>query len=163
MTVVIDCPTAADTVAVARRLAPLVAAGDVILLGGELGAGKTTFTQGLAAGLGVEAPVTSPTFTLLCSYPTARGFDLLHADVYRLERATDIAALGLAELLEEDAAAVIEWGQRAVPVLAPGHLSVGFEFGDRDGWRRLSFHTTGEHWTARRAQLVRAVTGGEGR
>ena len=90
-----------------------------MLLGGELGAGKTTFTQGLAAELGVAEPVTSPTFVLVHSYKTAAGWDLLHADVWRLEHLQEVIDLALPELLEDGAAAVIEWGEIAAPALAP--------------------------------------------
>lgn len=100
-----------------------------MLLGGDLGSGKTTFTQGLAAALGVAGPVTSPTFVLLHSYPTSAGWDLLHADVWRLGQLQEVIDLAIPELQEEGAAAVVEWGERAAPAL-PGdslHVAIAFE------------------------------------
>ena len=119
-------PTAAS---IAKTLLP----GDVILLDGDLGAGKTTFTQGLARAMGVGEQVTSPTFTLVRSYPTSFGVELIHADVYRLETLADIVALGLPEMLENGAVAVIEWGERAAPALGPEHLGIRFALTDVEG------------------------------
>src|ERR1700752_5285037 len=108
-------PTKALGAAIARTLLP----GEVLLLDGDLGAGKTTFTQGLAWAMGVRDPVTSPTFTLVRSYPPSFGVDLIHVDVYRLDRLFDIVDLGLPEMLENGAVAAIEWGGRAAPALGP--------------------------------------------
>ncbi|MGI8493473.1 MAG: tRNA (adenosine(37)-N6)-threonylcarbamoyltransferase complex ATPase subunit type 1 TsaE [Acidimicrobiales bacterium] len=150
---VLDCPSLADTAAVAHRLAPLLVAGDVVLLDGELGAGKTAFTQALAEAVGVDRPITSPTFTLVAPYHTARGYDLLHVDLYRLEKTSEVAALGLAELLEEGAVAVIEWGARANPVLSPNHLSISFEVLP-DGGRRLTLTGEGAGWPERLSAIA---------
>jgi tRNA threonylcarbamoyl adenosine modification protein YjeE len=98
-------------------LAGVARTGDLVVLAGALGAGKTTFAQGFARGLGVEGPVTSPTFTLLRQYPCALGH-LLHADVYRLEQLADVVDLGLGELVE-DGVALVEWGDVAGPALGP--------------------------------------------
>ena len=100
----------------AARLARVARRGDVIVLQGPLGAGKTTFAQGFARGLGVEGPVTSPTFTLVRQYPCALG-QLVHADVYRLDHLAEVADLGLADLVE-DGVALVEWGDVARAVLA---------------------------------------------
>ncbi|MGH8988787.1 MAG: tRNA (adenosine(37)-N6)-threonylcarbamoyltransferase complex ATPase subunit type 1 TsaE [Acidimicrobiales bacterium] len=110
-----DSPDA--TRAVAVRLAGAARRGDVIVLQGSLGAGKTTFAQGFARGLGVEGPVTSPTFTLVRQYPCTLG-QLVHADVYRLEHLAEVADLGLADLVEEGVA-LVEWGDVARPALGP--------------------------------------------
>jgi tRNA threonylcarbamoyladenosine biosynthesis protein TsaE len=142
--------SAEETRTLAARVAGLLAVGDVILLGGDLGAGKTTFTQGLAAAVGVRAPVTSPTFTLVRSYD-AGVFQLLHADVYRLEHLQEVIDLGLPELLEEGAVAVIEWGDHAAPALLPDYLHVGFEFGPGDEDRVVELRAVGDRWAARLA------------
>jgi tRNA threonylcarbamoyladenosine biosynthesis protein TsaE len=119
---------ASDTRDLGAALARLLRPGDTVLLGGELGAGKTTFTQGLAAALGVTEPVTSPTFVLLHSYKTSAGWDLLHADVWRLKQLQEVIDLAIPELLEEGAAAVVEWGELAAPVLPPDCLYVTISF-----------------------------------
>jgi tRNA threonylcarbamoyladenosine biosynthesis protein TsaE len=111
----------------AGRLARLCRPGDVVLLIGDLGAGKTVFAQGFAAALGVEGPVTSPTFALVrqyrCGVDSPIGL-LIHADVYRTGSLDEVADLALAELVEEDAVALVEWGDLAAPALGPSALEV---------------------------------------
>jgi tRNA threonylcarbamoyladenosine biosynthesis protein TsaE len=129
----------------------------VLLLDGDLGAGKTTFTQGLARAMGVGEVVTSPTFSLVRSYPTAFGVELIHVDVYRLETQAEIVALGLPEMLEDGAVAVVEWGQRAGPALSPDHLGVRLELTDIDGERRVGLTPVGPRWHVRWDDLVAAA------
>jgi tRNA threonylcarbamoyladenosine biosynthesis protein TsaE len=100
-----------ETAELARRLAAHLQAGDLILLEGDLGAGKTTFVQGLAQGLGVQAPVTSPTFTLIHHYYGGR-LPLYHFDLYRLEGEEEIIGLGFEEYLEQKGVIVMEWAER---------------------------------------------------
>jgi tRNA threonylcarbamoyladenosine biosynthesis protein TsaE len=144
---------------VAERVGALVTAGDLVLLGGDLGAGKTTFTQGLARAVGVAQRVTSPTFTLLHSYE-GRSFRLLHADVYRLEHLQEVIDLGLPELLEEGAAAVVEWGDLAAPVLLPDHLDIRMFFGPGDDDRVMAFEPVGSRWQSRLPALRALVEDG---
>jgi tRNA threonylcarbamoyladenosine biosynthesis protein TsaE len=98
-----------ETEAAGEELAATLAVGDLVLLVGELGAGKTTFVRGLARGLGVKAAVQSPTFQLVRVYPGR--IQLAHVDLYRLEAGSELADLGLDELLDEGVVAV-EWGDR---------------------------------------------------
>ena len=98
-----------ETEAAAARLAGHLRRGDLLLLVGELGAGKTTFVRGLARGMGLEADVMSPTFQLVRVYPGP--LQLAHVDLYRLSNTAELADLGLEELLEEGVVAV-EWGDR---------------------------------------------------
>jgi tRNA threonylcarbamoyladenosine biosynthesis protein TsaE len=115
------------TRALATGLALLCRAGDIVLLVGDLGAGKTVFAQGFAAALGVEGPVTSPTFALVRHYrcgPDSPVSTLIHADVYRTGSVAEVVDLALAELVEEDAVAVIEWGDLAAPALGESALEV---------------------------------------
>jgi tRNA threonylcarbamoyladenosine biosynthesis protein TsaE len=114
-------PTAEHTRTIGRSIAALLRAGDVVIVAGELGAGKTTFTQGLAAGLGVTDPVVSPTFTLAREYEGR--LRLVHVDLYRLDRAQEVLDLGL-EDVADDAVLVVEWGDIAVAYLTPEHLEV---------------------------------------
>ena len=150
--------SAVDTRELAGRLSALLVAGDIVLLGGDLGAGKTTFTQGLAIGLGVSEPVTSPTFILLRSYDgrSSDGKDrlkLLHADVYRLDHLQEIIDLGLPELMEDGGVAVIEWGDMALPVLLPDYLNIRIEFGAGDDDRELVLQPVGRPWMARHRRM----------
>jgi len=128
----------AETVAVARKLAADLRAGNVLLLSGNLGAGKTAFVRGLAEGLGVDPEeVSSPTFTLIHEYRGGR-LTLYHVDLYRLDRAaTD--DLGLDELGVRDGVLAIEWPDRLTHTM-PGAIDVGLDIVDdetrRIRWRR---------------------------
>ena len=109
----------AETIALARTLATTLRRGAVLALSGDLGAGKTHFVKGLAAGLGTAASVTSPTFTLLHEYPGGR-LPLYHFDFYRLDDADEALRIGLDEYLDGDGACVIEWAEK-FPALLPPH------------------------------------------
>lgn len=129
-----DTPEA--TVALGRALAARLAAGDVVALHGDLGAGKTHLVKGIATGLGGRADdVTSPTFTLVHEYDTAPV--LVHADLYRVESEAEAAALGLDEWMEGGAVVVVEWPERAPGLLPPDalHLTLAHLGGNR---RRLA-------------------------
>jgi len=121
-----------ETQALGAALAVCVRPGQVIALRGDLGAGKTAFVQGLAAGLGVQARVTSPTFILVNEYLTPAGSRLIHVDTYRLGDTVDVASLeaatfGLEETLSSDDAVVaIEWAERVADVLPSDHILVEF-------------------------------------
>jgi tRNA threonylcarbamoyladenosine biosynthesis protein TsaE len=117
-----------ETMAVARELAQTLRAGDVVLLSGNLGAGKTAFVRGLAEGLGVDPnEVSSPTFTIVHEYRGGR-LTLYHADLYRLER-TATEDVGLEEMGVKDGVLAIEWPDRLTHAL-PGALSVNLEIVD---------------------------------
>ncbi len=109
------------TRAVAAAVAGSLEAGDVVALTGELGAGKTCFVQGAAAGLGVSAPVTSPTFVLVRNYEGR--LPVVHCDVYRLDRLGDVLELG-DEVLAPDVVTFVEWGDAIATLLPPDHLEV---------------------------------------
>lgn len=98
-----------DTRAIAAAVAELARPGDLIVLAGQMGAGKTAFAQGFARALGIDEPVTSPTYTLVHTYQTG-ATTLHHADLYRLEHTAEVADLGLDELREDDAIVLVEWG-----------------------------------------------------
>src|SRR5271165_1716332 len=110
-----------------RRLAGLLRAGDLIVLSGPLGAGKTTLAQGIGAGLGVRGPVTSPTFVIARVHPNlGNGPDLVHADAYRLGSRTEVDDLDLDADLATSVT-VVEWGEGLVEGLAPSFLQVVIE------------------------------------
>jgi tRNA threonylcarbamoyladenosine biosynthesis protein TsaE len=120
----------AETAAVGRDLARTLAAGAVVLLSGDLGAGKTAFVRGLADGLGVDpADVSSPTFTLIHEYRSGR-LPLFHADLYRLNDAREIDELGLDEI-GEDGVLAIEWAEK-LPRSTFGAIAVRIDQGDGD-------------------------------
>ena len=136
--------------------------GDVLLLSGDLGAGKTTFAQGFGRALDIDEPVTSPTFTLVRQYEleeVPRGIRVvLHADVYRLEHLTEVADLGLGQLVEDAGVALVEWGEAAEPVLGDGALSILLEADpDDDDRRALTVSSSGTAWESRWADLVAAL------
>jgi tRNA threonylcarbamoyladenosine biosynthesis protein TsaE len=111
--------------ALGMRLGRILAAGDVVALVGDLGAGKTVLTQGLARGLGIAAttPIPSPTFTLVNEHVGGR-VPLVHADLYRLEVERELTQLGLVERLGEDEVVVVEWADRFPRILPPDRLEI---------------------------------------
>ena len=141
-----------DTAAIAQVVASLVQPDDVIVLGGDLGAGKTAFTKALCAQLGVTDPVTSPTFTLAQRYDGGR-LQVHHLDVYRIDQIDEVIDLALPELFESKGLVVIEWGDTIAPALPANYLMVRFEFGAGDDDRRLEFSAIGPSWSARLDQL----------
>ncbi len=154
-----------DTRAIAAALARVVFVGDVILLLGDMGAGKTAFAQGFGAGLGVDEPVTSPTFNLVHTYDTGRMV-LHHADLYRLDRTSEIADLALGELVEGDGVLLVEWGEPAASLLGD-HLeirletpesSVSVDDEDADTHRVLTVIPCGESWTRRWSKIEAALS-----
>lgn len=138
----------AETVRLGEILGRALRAGDVVALVGDLGAGKTTLTQGIARGHGVREPVTSPTFALIHEYPGDPP--IFHVDPYRLERAEETYDLGLDEYFGRDGIAVVEWADRIAPLLPIDRLTLELtmEAGDsldmEDAPRRLSASAGGE-------------------
>ncbi len=115
----------------AAALAELLEPGDVVVLSGDLGAGKTCFVQGAARGLGVEARVTSPTFSLVRTYPDGR-IPVVHCDVYRLDRLHDVLDLG-EEVLARDVVTFVEWGDAVGALLPHDRLDVDIVLEDAAG------------------------------
>ena len=156
-------PDAAATRAWGEALAGVLGAGDLVVLTGDLGAGKTTLTQGIGAGLGVRGQVASPTFVIARVHPSLRGGPaLVHVDAYRLGSLDDVDALDLDESLE-DSVTIVEWGGGLVESLADDRLEIVLDrprggsdagaaddaAGDDDpaaGVRRVTLTTHGERW-----------------
>ena len=125
-----ELPTIADTRAFGRELAALLRPGDLVVLAGPLGAGKTALTQGIGAGLGVRGPVTSPTFVLARVHRGGR-VPLVHVDAYRLSGMADVDDLDL-DATTDEAVTVVEWGHGLVEQLADEHLVVELDRRDDD-------------------------------
>ena len=144
-----------QTRALAGAVAELARPGDLLLLVGDLGAGKTAFTQGFGAGLGIDEQITSPTFALVQGY-TGR-LDLNHLDVYRLEQVNEALDLGLSELLDEGSVTLIEWGDTITSALPRDYLEVSITFGDEADDRLLELRPVGPQWQARMRALSIAL------
>jgi tRNA threonylcarbamoyladenosine biosynthesis protein TsaE len=128
--------TTDDTKVAGEEFTRVLRPGDVVLLSGQLGAGKTVFAQGVARGLGVVDRVTSPTFTMVRQHECRndRGIATLHhADVYRVGSLAEVLDLALGELVEESAVALVEWGEIASSVFGLAVMSVDFTIDDSEG------------------------------
>lgn len=148
----------ADTHGVAAAIAQLSRTGDIIVLAGEMGAGKTAFAQGFGAALGVDEPITSPTFTLVHTYDTGR-VTLHHADLYRLDKMSEVSDLALHEMVDGDGVMLVEWGDVASELLGD-HLEVFLRHNtDRaDDERSIVIHSVGAQWASRLERLKTALT-----
>jgi len=167
-----------DTHTIAAAIAGVARPGDVIILSGEMGAGKTAFAQGFGRALGVEQPITSPTYTLVHSYDVPKSgplgrVTLHHADLYRLDRTEEVADLALAELAEFDGIVLVEWGE-VVETTFGEHLIVHLEHDDEsdddqadevdgeldgsaDDVRSIEIAGVGPTWASRWSRVVAAV------
>lgn len=154
---VLHAATTDDTHAVGEALAQVLVSGDVVVLTGELGAGKTTLVRGVAEGLGAEEHVASPTFTLVREYVTGR-IPIAHVDVYRLTRVQDVVDLGLEELSDGVAVLLIEWGDAIEELLPADRLRVELTTSPADDEsRRIEVSTEGPGWTSREEALGQAL------
>ena len=144
-----------DTRSLAAEIAGLSRSGDLVLLAGDLGAGKTSFVQGFGRALGVEEPITSPTFVLVRTYDGV--VPVVHVDVYRLDHLQELLDLGIGELLDAGGVTLIEWGDAVLPALPPDFLEVRFELGDGDDERVVRVRANGSSWAARLESLRKAL------
>lgn len=147
--------SAEDTRELGAALATVARSGDVVLLSGDLGAGKTTLVQGFARGLGVTEPVVSPTFILVRTYHGR--LTLVHADAYRMDNLREVTDLDLPELLDDGGVALVEWGDVIAPVLPADYLEIRLEIGEGDDDRHISARVVGPTWAPRAAALRRAL------
>ena len=145
-----------ETRDLASLLTKVFQAGDVVVLSGDLGAGKTAFTQGLGLALGVDHPITSPTFTLANRYEGE--LILNHLDVYRLENFQEVEDLGLSELIDTNSLTVIEWGDVISSVLIEGYLEITLSLGEGLNDRIIDFSPIGHKWLERESELVSLVS-----
>lgn len=141
-------PTVEDTWAFGAQLASLLRPGDLLLLTGPLGAGKTALTQGIGKGLGVQGVVNSPTFVIARVNPPGSGsVPLVHVDAYRLEGLEELEDLDL-EASVADSVTVVEWGAGMAESLAESHLEMRIER-RRDDTREITMHARGGDWQQR--------------
>lgn len=149
--------SAEETQSLAGALAAQVRPADLVMLVGEIGAGKTTFTKGFGRALGIDEPITSPTFVLLRSYEGSMV--LHHVDIYRLEHLQEVIDLGLMELLDEGGVALVEWGDLAEPVLPRDYLEVRLAVeGEDSEARRIEVRGVGPGWSTREESLRGALS-----
>ena len=151
----IQTQSAEETRNLGATIGRLLREGAIITLTGDLGAGKTTFVQGLGAGLGVKETITSPTFILINRYRCADGRKLQHADCYRLANAPlEMWDIGLGELFWSDDVVVVEWADRIPGLLPPEYLDIAIGHGDGDD-RQFTLRARG----GRYASLLRELRG----
>lgn len=141
MRIALTTISAEETTALGERLGRLLGPGDVVALFGDLGAGKTTLTKGIAVGLGLAADIHSPTFTLIHEHPGA--VPLYHVDLYRLSSEEEVETLGLEEYIYSDGVTIIEWADRMKSILPKDRLDITLRMqGDTE--RELTFETVSE-------------------
>lgn len=143
--------SADETRAIGERLGPLLTPGDVVILSGDLGAGKTAFVQGAARGLGVDGRVSSPSFVLVREYEGR--IPMLHVDVYRLGSLQELMDLGYEEFLDPRSVVFIEWGDAVDRLLPPEYLEIDIR-ADGETHRRIAFRSHGAGWTSRLAEVA---------
>jgi tRNA threonylcarbamoyladenosine biosynthesis protein TsaE len=144
-----------DTARIARAIARLVRPRDMVVLVGEMGSGKTTFTQSFAAGLGVTEPVTSPTFNLVHSY-TGRELTIHHVDLYRLERTGELDDLGLDDMQDVGGVMIVEWGDVVGDALGDALIVTLAHTQDAQS-RTIDVSRRGRQWESRWPQVESAL------
>lgn len=149
-----------ETRALAGALAALLRPGDLVVLAGDLGAGKTAFAQGIAVALGVTEPVVSPSYTIVREYEAR--FPLVHVDVYRLDNLQELHDLGFEELVDGDRVTLVEWGDAVAAVLPPDRLVVRLEPGATEDERMVMVIPQGASWRGRLRAIEEAVAGFDG-
>lgn len=145
---------AGDTRAIGAALAEVLGAGDVVVLAGDLGTGKTALAQGIAEGLGVEARVTSPSFMIVRVYEGR--LPLHHVDVYRLDHLQELHDLGFEEVVDSRGVTVIEWGDRVTPMLPGDRLDLRLRRTSAET-REVEVTPTGIGWRERGPALATAL------
>jgi tRNA threonylcarbamoyladenosine biosynthesis protein TsaE len=131
-----------ETIQFGKQVGQQLTGGAVLALTGDLGTGKTVLTRGIAFGLGMSMDqVSSPTFTLIQEY--TGSIPLIHVDLYRLERPSDISTLGLEEYFTPDKIVIIEWAERFPQILPSDHMVICLEYGEAEDGRLVSLSGTG--------------------
>ena len=151
----LSAETAASMQDLGAAVASILSGGDVVVLTGDLGAGKTTFVQGAARALGVTEPVVSPTFTIARRYRGERTVH--HVDVYRLDRMQEVIDLGVEELFDPDGVTFVEWGDVIEGLLPDTYLEIELFTRVEDEGRMVIVTGNGRHWAERWERLEGAV------
>ncbi len=158
MRVTIATTSTNDTLALGERLGKLLRPGDVVALYGELGAGKTVLTKGIARGLGVEGDVHSPTFTLIHEHPGP--IRLYHVDLYRIEGDAEVESTGVQEYLEADGVTVIEWAGKMRAMLPADRIDVTLRVAGEDR-REIVFESSSARMESVIEELAQSVDPGD--
>ena len=151
----LSAETAASMQDLGAAVASILSGGDVVVLTGDLGAGKTTFVQGAARALGVTEPVVSPTFTIARRYRGERTVH--HVDVYRLDRMQEVIDLGVEELFDPDGVTFVEWGDVIEGLLPDAYLEIELFTRVEDEGRMVIVTGNGRAWAERWERLEGAV------
>jgi len=149
--------SADETSSLGRRLGQVVRPGEILLLVGDLGTGKTTFVQGLAIGLGFDRRARSPSFTMVHEYRGGR-YPLIHVDLYRCNSVGEVFDLGLEELFEPPSVSAVEWGEKAFEIAGRDYLELDFSWDSGDDVRNIRFLPSGR-WQERMGEISEAVRG----
>jgi tRNA threonylcarbamoyladenosine biosynthesis protein TsaE len=155
MTTRLTIPDADAMESLGARVAALLVAGDLVVLDGPLGAGKTTFTRGLGAALGVRGSVTSPTFVLAREHPSQAGVPLVHVDAYRLNSAVELDDL---DLDYDGSIVVVEWGAGKLDSVAESWIDVAISRAAVDDSRAVTIDGRGPRWGGLDAALAAPAT-----
>lgn len=152
---IIEAMSPEETIAVGVALGQILKAGDVLCLSGDLGAGKTYLTKGIAQGLGIREAVTSPTYTIMQVYDA--GVPLYHFDLYRLERAEDLEDLGFDEYIYGRGVSVIEWANKFPEAIPEVYLSINIRYiGEAGIGRKIELNAVGERYHQRLEELKKS-------
>lgn len=153
---ILTTASAAETRAVGAAIASCLVPGDVVVLAGELGSGKTTLAQGIAGGLGVTEPVVSPTFAIVREYDG--DVPVAHVDVYRLDHVQELHDLGFEEIVDGSRVVLVEWGELVAPILPLDRVIVRLQPGAEDDERVVDVTAEGaDRSVALMAQLALAL------
>lgn len=146
-----------ETRELGRRLAGLLGPGDLVVLNGGLGAGKTLFAGGVGQGLGLSGPLPSPTFVLVREYQGGR-LPLYHLDTYRMDDCAELVDLGYEEYFYGRGVTLVEWGERVAPLLPAGRLEIRFSFvPGREEERVIEITALGEHYRKLAGELFKVA------
>lgn len=147
--------SAAETRSLGEALSISLRPGDVLVLQGDMGAGKSEFTRGIARGLGILGPIASPTFTILQAYDSGR-LPLYHFDWYRINDPEELFEIGAEEYLQGDGVAVVEWAERAPELLPDAYLLISLSNGAGDDDRIIEIISVGGYTNAAYGKDIKA-------